>query len=335
MQLSRGEKAFRDDMFDTIVRHLESLHTNQWITTYSFDILVQALLFDRTDPEGAARGRDVRAIAAPTVDPSRLGGGGQGHSISVMGRKLTVGNSGPLYTAIEDFVAQQPGDLEFQRGDTIEYIGDAADDPHELSAREAQQQQHNNNASFRALDYKKQVQNLIEAGKRLLCSSGHYHQHTGTLADAEQSALPPVAESTAAAAADQAFAPPEAHPIACYFPPRVDADDDNVWPRFSPPSAAAPQKKRSRAPYDHTPRPSNSFMIYRREKQAEILAQYRGQKALHNNTISKVVADMWRGETPEVRQQYAAKADEEVNISLWQAVYILLLAYELTILRVG
>ncbi|KAJ3355854.1 hypothetical protein HDU83_002502 [Entophlyctis luteolus] len=187
----------------------------------------------------------------------------------------------------------------------------AADDPHELSAREAQQQQHNNNASFRALDYKKQVQNLIEAGKRLLCSSGHYHQHTGTLADAEQSALPPVAESTAAAAADQAFAPPEAHPIACYFPPRVDADDDNVWPRFSPPSAAAPQKKRSRAPYDHTPRPSNSFMIYRREKQAEILAQYRGQKALHNNTISKVVADMWRGETPEVRQQYAAKADEE------------------------
>ncbi|KAJ3355853.1 hypothetical protein HDU83_002501 [Entophlyctis luteolus] len=98
----------------------EDLNTDRLV----HDILVQALLFDRTDPEGAARGRDVRAIAAPTVDPSRLGGGGQGHSISVMGRKLTVGNSGPLYTAIEDFVAQQPGDLEFQRGDTIEYIGD-------------------------------------------------------------------------------------------------------------------------------------------------------------------------------------------------------------------
>ncbi|KAI9330175.1 high mobility group box domain-containing protein, partial [Obelidium mucronatum] len=56
---------------------------------------------------------------------------------------------------------------------------------------------------------------------------------------------------------------------------------------------------------------SNSFMIYRREKQAEILAQYKGQKALHNNAISKVVADMWREETPEVRAEYAAKAEHE------------------------
>ncbi|KAI8621913.1 high mobility group box domain-containing protein, partial [Chytriomyces sp. MP71] len=70
-------------------------------------------------------------------------------------------------------------------------------------------------------------------------------------------------------------------------------------------------KKRARATTDHTPRPSNSFMIYRREKQAEILAQYRGQKALHNNAISKVVADMWREESPEVRAEYAAKAEAE------------------------
>ncbi|KAJ3408232.1 hypothetical protein CcCBS67573_g03677 [Chytriomyces confervae] len=70
-------------------------------------------------------------------------------------------------------------------------------------------------------------------------------------------------------------------------------------------------KKRSRTATDHTPRPSNSFMIYRREKQAEILAQYRGQKALHNNAISKVVADMWREESPDVRAEYAAKAETE------------------------
>ncbi|KAJ3101848.1 hypothetical protein HDU97_001022 [Phlyctochytrium planicorne] len=61
----------------------------------------------------------------------------------------------------------------------------------------------------------------------------------------------------------------------------------------------------------HTPRPSNSFILYRREKHAEIMSQYKGAKALNNNVISKIVATMWRQEEPEVKAKYAAKAEEE------------------------
>ncbi|KAI8853285.1 high mobility group box domain-containing protein, partial [Chytridium lagenaria] len=58
-------------------------------------------------------------------------------------------------------------------------------------------------------------------------------------------------------------------------------------------------------------RPSNSFILYRREKHAEIMSQYKGAKALNNNVISKIVATMWRQEEPDVKAKYAAKAEEE------------------------
>ncbi|KAJ3074140.1 hypothetical protein HDU98_011989 [Podochytrium sp. JEL0797] len=125
--LSRGEKAYRDDLFDNIVHHLESLHANQWITTRSFDIMIQALLFDKTDPEGAAQGRNAAAAAAVPegIDPSKLGVGGQGHSISVGGRKISIGNNGAQLVAVETFQAQQQGDLDFRRGDIIEHVADS------------------------------------------------------------------------------------------------------------------------------------------------------------------------------------------------------------------
>ena len=69
-------------------------------------------------------------------------------------------------------------------------------------------------------------------------------------------------------------------------------------------------KKRER-PRSHTPRPPNSFILYRREKHMEIMAQYKGGKTLNNNVISKIVANMWRQETPEVKARFAAKAEEE------------------------
>ncbi|KAJ3122335.1 hypothetical protein HK100_012035 [Physocladia obscura] len=166
-ELTRGEKAYRDDLFDSIVRNLESLHNNQWITTHSFgehrrsfgwltnqsnehyvcakhnsdavtnreknnlkpwhilrldidkDMLMQALLYDKSDLEGASSGRDPRSIAAVPagIDASRIGGGGQGHSVSLMGRKISIGNSGPLYMAIEDFRAQTADDLDFRKVD--------------------------------------------------------------------------------------------------------------------------------------------------------------------------------------------------------------------------
>jgi len=59
------------------------------------------------------------------------------------------------------------------------------------------------------------------------------------------------------------------------------------------------------------PRPSNSFMLYRREKHSEIIKQYQGQKALNNNVISKIVATMWKQESPEVRLKFANLAEEE------------------------
>jgi hypothetical protein len=61
----------------------------------------------------------------------------------------------------------------------------------------------------------------------------------------------------------------------------------------------------------HTPRPSNSFILYRREKHLEIMQQYKGVKTLNNNVISKIVANMWRQETAEVKAHFAAMADAE------------------------
>ncbi|KAI9205246.1 mating-type protein Mat a-1, partial [Polychytrium aggregatum] len=61
----------------------------------------------------------------------------------------------------------------------------------------------------------------------------------------------------------------------------------------------------------HTPRPSNSFILYRREKHAEITANFKGPKGINNNIISKIVAAMWKSETPEIKEIYAKKAEEE------------------------
>ena len=43
----------------------------------------------------------------------------------------------------------------------------------------------------------------------------------------------------------------------------------------------------------------------------EIMGQYKGVKTLNNNVISKIVANMWRSETPEVKAHFAALADAE------------------------
>ncbi|KAJ3037326.1 hypothetical protein BCR33DRAFT_712509 [Rhizoclosmatium globosum] len=86
--------------------------------------MVQGVLYDKSDPEGAKQGRDPASIAAAPVDSTKLGGGGQGHGVNVFGRKISIGNSTTYLVAIEDFTAQQPGDLDFRRGDTIEHLSD-------------------------------------------------------------------------------------------------------------------------------------------------------------------------------------------------------------------
>ncbi|KAJ3090502.1 hypothetical protein HK100_007434 [Physocladia obscura] len=179
-----------------------------------------------------------------------------------------------------------------------------------------------------SIQYKNQVQTLIEAGKRLLNPAENGGNDDQLLLVPEPSALPPVAEAQDNQIGlhrnqyqsnynDQqvfhdrhqylGFQIIDQHQCQLQLPQR----QMHLIAVPEPIAATSLNKKRSRVAADHTPRPSNSFMIYRREKQAEILAQYRGQKALHNNAISKVVADMWREETPEVRAEYAAKAEQE------------------------
>jgi len=76
-----------------------------------------------------------------------------------------------------------------------------------------------------------------------------------------------------------------------------------------------PKLKRDRTK-NRTPRPANSFILYRREKHVEIMAQYKGVKTLNNNVISKIVASMWRSETPEVKAHFSALAEAEKRAHL-------------------
>lgn len=54
------------------------------------------------------------------------------------------------------------------------------------------------------------------------------------------------------------------------------------------------------------PRPKNSFMVYRQEKQAEII-QHHGR--INNTTISEIAGFMWRAEDEEVKKAYREKAE--------------------------
>ncbi|KAI8922065.1 hypothetical protein DFJ77DRAFT_505831 [Powellomyces hirtus] len=55
------------------------------------------------------------------------------------------------------------------------------------------------------------------------------------------------------------------------------------------------------------PRPSNSFMTYRMDKQHEVLAYHAGA---NNKDISVIIGEMWRKETQPVKEYYRKKAEE-------------------------
>ncbi|KAH6600617.1 hypothetical protein BASA50_002182 [Batrachochytrium salamandrivorans] len=63
-------------------------------------------------------------------------------------------------------------------------------------------------------------------------------------------------------------------------------------------------------PPTHTPRPANSFLLYRAEMQAVVRKQYGSSEKVNNNAISKIVGELWRKESPEVKASYAARAAE-------------------------
>lgn len=64
----------------------------------------------------------------------------------------------------------------------------------------------------------------------------------------------------------------------------------------------------------HTPRPSNSFILYRKSKHALIMSSYHAPKPLNNNFISKMVAKWWKEETPENKLFWSRNAEEEKRI---------------------
>ncbi|KND02907.1 uncharacterized protein SPPG_01987 [Spizellomyces punctatus DAOM BR117] len=54
------------------------------------------------------------------------------------------------------------------------------------------------------------------------------------------------------------------------------------------------------------PRPANSFMTYRMEKQHEVLAKHAGA---NNKDISVIIGEMWRNEPEAVKEYYRKKAE--------------------------
>ncbi|KAJ3321778.1 hypothetical protein HDV06_003927 [Boothiomyces sp. JEL0866] len=92
------------------------------------------------------------------------------------------------------------------------------------------------------------------------------------------------------------------------FPLSTSTVSSSATPMMADSPNSKPKRERPRS---HTPRPSNSFILYRREKHIEIMAQYKGVKTLNNNVISKIVANMWRSESPEVKAHFSALADAE------------------------
>ncbi|KAI9106051.1 high mobility group box domain-containing protein, partial [Phlyctochytrium arcticum] len=54
------------------------------------------------------------------------------------------------------------------------------------------------------------------------------------------------------------------------------------------------------------PRPANSFMTYRTEKQREVLQQHAG---VNNKDVSIIIGEMWRNEPESVKEYYRQKAE--------------------------
>ncbi|KAI9008411.1 high mobility group box domain-containing protein, partial [Gaertneriomyces semiglobifer] len=66
-----------------------------------------------------------------------------------------------------------------------------------------------------------------------------------------------------------------------------------------------PAKPKPAAP-KRIPRPANSFMTYRMEKQYQVLAENAG---VNNKDISVIIGEMWRNEPEEVKEYYRKKAE--------------------------
>ncbi|OMJ19744.1 Silenced mating-type M-specific polypeptide Mc [Smittium culicis] len=67
--------------------------------------------------------------------------------------------------------------------------------------------------------------------------------------------------------------------------------------------------KRSKQPKQkRTPRPPNAFILYRKDKQEEVIKKNLG---VSNKEISCIIGKMWREETDQVRDKYKENAENE------------------------
>jgi len=68
-----------------------------------------------------------------------------------------------------------------------------------------------------------------------------------------------------------------------------------------------PVRKHKKADTARVPRPLNSFMMYRKEKQHEVLARYPN---VDNRDISRIVAEWWNAEPDSVKKEFRARAEK-------------------------
>ncbi|KAK4555259.1 hypothetical protein LTR86_007555 [Recurvomyces mirabilis] len=95
----------------------------------------------------------------------------------------------------------------------------------------------------------------------------------------------------------------------------VDATTNSLFvsplaPMSTPaPTKAAKTKKTTVAKDtgDKVPRPSNAFILYRKDWHSRIVAENPG---LHNNQISVILGKQWRNESEVIRAAYKSKAEE-------------------------
>nr|AHA91681.1 MAT1-2-1 [Diplodia sapinea] len=77
-----------------------------------------------------------------------------------------------------------------------------------------------------------------------------------------------------------------------------------------PPVTMPSLKPRHPAKPHRVPRPMNAFMLYRKDNHATVVANNPGA---HNNRISQIIGQMWAAETDQVKDDYRARAQEELR----------------------
>ncbi|KAJ3299778.1 hypothetical protein HK104_007056 [Borealophlyctis nickersoniae] len=94
---------------------------------------------------------------------------------------------------------------------------------------------------------------------------------------------------------------PPAVPAAFSPPPQMQKQ-----PKSAPIATATSALASQQTPPKKIPRPKNSFMEYRAEKQPLILKQYTGSSS---KDLSRIIADMWNAEPAEIKAVYQRRAE--------------------------